>query len=181
MVKVLVADENTDETIGCCKYLSSSDLNIKTLSANTGIDTLDTYNKAKADILILNSHFSDIKSTEIVDRLSNTIHERKNNNIILTINSEKEQLSFVNTAKIYKFLYKPLDYEEVADTVHEIKAQNNYDSIDESTLNKLLFSMRIIVGSFQTELLKEAIYECYNYPYLLDNFDIVLELLSRKA
>ena len=110
MIKVLVADENVDLVNSCCQYLSCSDHSIQTLSATNGIDTLDKYNKMKADILILNSHFSDIKSTEIVDRLSATICERKNNNIILTVNSDKEQLDFLNTAKIYKFFKLPLDF-----------------------------------------------------------------------
>lgn len=182
MVKVLVADEDVEQVTECCQYLSNNDQMLKTISANTGIDTLNKYNKMKADILILNSHFSDIKSTEIIDRLSNTIYERKNmnNNIIMTINSAKEQLAFVNTTKIYGFFQKPLNLEKIADIIRQIQLENKYDNLDEDYLNKLLFRMRITVGSFQTEILKQAISECYDYPYLLDNFDSVLTLLSYK-
>lgn len=180
MVKVLVANESIERTAKCCQYLSNADQDVRTISANTGIDTLNKYNRIKADILILNSHFSDIKSTDIVDRLSNTSYERKNSNIILTVNSDIEQLAFVNTSKIYGFYKLPRDYKKISDSVKQIKTENKYDSIDEDKLNKLLFSMKIIVGSFQTEILKEAINECYNYPVFLNNFDNVLSLLSYK-
>ena len=145
MIKVLVADENINVINNCCQYLSNSDKMIQTLSANTGIDTLNKYNKIKADVLILNSHFSDIKSTEIVDRLSATICERKNNNIILTVNSDEEQLDFLNTAKIYKFFKFPLDFKEISNTIEQIQIENQYDDIDEHYLNKLLFSMKIVI------------------------------------
>lgn len=180
MLKVLVADENDKDVTKCCQYLSDYDQNIRPIGCNTGIDTLDKYNKVKADILILNSHFKDMKSTEIVDRLSATIEERKNSNIILTVNVKKEQLNFVNTEKIFGFFDKPLDLEKIAEAVEKIKEENTYSELTEDYLNKLLFSMKIIIGSVQTEILKEAITECYNYPYLLTNFDAVLSLLSYK-
>lgn len=77
MIKVLVADENIEQTTECCQYLSNNDHMLKTISANSGIETLEKYNTLKTDILVLNSHFKDIKSTEIVDRLSSTKSERK--------------------------------------------------------------------------------------------------------
>ena len=180
MVKVLVADENVNQVTECCQYLTNNDQMIKTLCANTGIDTLKKYNQMKADILILDSHFSDINSNEIIDRLSNTFSERKKTNIILAINSNNELLSFDNVVKIYKFFTKPLDYEKVSNTIKIMKNDNNYDILDENYLNKLLFSMKVVVGSYQSEILKEAIIECYNFPYLLSNFDSVLSILSYK-
>lgn len=180
MVKVIVANENVEQVTECCQYLSNNDQMIKTFYANTGIDALNKYNQMKADILILDSYFSDINSNEIIDRLSNTFNERKKTNIILTISSNNEQFSFDNVVKIYKFFTKPLDYKKIADTIEIMKNDNNYDILDENYLNKLLFSMKILVGSFQTEILKEAIIECYNFPYLLSNFDSVLSILSYK-
>ena len=180
MLKVLIADENVEQVTKCCQYLTNYDQKIRPIGSNTGIDTLNKYNKMKANILILNSHFSDIKSTEIVDRLSTTVNERKISNIILTVNNEREQLAFVNTEKIYGFFYKPLNLEKMADAVEKIRDENNYCELTEDYLNKLLYSMRIIIGSYPSEILKEAIIECYNYPYLLTNFDSVLSILSYK-
>ena len=180
MIKVLVADENIEQTTECCQYLSNNDHMLKTISANTGIETLEKYNTLKTDILVLNSHFKDVKSTEIVDRLSSTKSERKKINIILTLNSKREKLDFVNVVKIYSFLNKPLDLKEVSNTITQIKSENNYDEFDENYLNKLLISLRIIVGSYQSSILVEAIKECYEYPKLLSNFDELLSLLSFK-
>ena len=180
MIKVLVADENIEQATECCQYLSNNDHMLKTISANSGIETLEKYNTLKTDILVLNSHFKDIKSTEIVDRLSSTKSERKKINIILTLNSKREKSDFVNVVKIYSFLNKPLDLKEVSNTITQIKSENNYDEFDENYLNKLLISLRIIVGSYQSSILVEAIKECYEYPKLLSNFDKLLSLLSFK-
>ena len=180
MVKVLVADENVEQTTECCQYLSNHDHMLKTLSANTGIETLEKYNTLKTDILVLNSRFKDVKSTEIVDRLSSTRSERKKINIILTVNSKKEQSDFVNTVKIYGFFCKPLDLEGISNTIKQIRDENKYDEFDEDYLNRLLVSLRIIVGSYQSYLLVDAIRECYEYPKLLSNFDELLSLLSYK-
>ena len=180
MIKVLVADENIEQTTECCQYLSNNDHMLKTISANSGIETLEKYNTLKTDILVLNSHFKDIKSTEIVDRLSSTKSERKKINIILTLNSKREKSDFVNVVKIYSFLNKPLNLKEVSNTITQIKSENNYDEFDENYLNKLLISLRIIVGSYQSSIMVEAIKECYEYPKLLSNFDELLSLLSFK-
>lgn len=180
MIKVLVADENIEQATECCQYLSNNDHMLKTISANTGIETLEKYNTLKTDILVLNSHFKDVKSTEIVDRLSSTKSERKKINIILTLNSKNEKVDFNNVVKIYSFLDKPLNLKEVSDTITQIKSENKYDEFDENYLNKLLISLRIIIGSYQSSLLVEAIKECYEYPRLLSNFDELLSLLSFK-
>lgn len=180
MVKVLVADENVEQTTECCQYLSNHDHMLKIISANTGIETLEKYNTLKTDILVLNSHFKDVKSTEIVDRLSSTRSERKKINIILTLNSKKEKSYFINVVKIYSFFDKPLDLKGISNTIKQIRDENKYDEFDEDSLNKLLFSLRIIVGSYQSDILVEAIRECYEYPKLLGNFDSLLSLLSYK-
>lgn len=178
MVKVLVADKNVDDVLKCSQYLSNHDQMIKTLTANTGIDALNSYNKMKADILILNSGFVDMKSPEIIQRLSATEYERKRNNVIITMNSKKEYFAFADTYKISNVFYKPLEYSDLSRAVEKIKKDQNHDLIDEDYLNKLLYSMNIKIGSYNTEILKDAIRECFNYPYLLDNLDKVLDELA---
>ena len=179
MLKVLVADENIEETKNCYQYLANKNA-LLIICVNTGIDTINKYNELKPHILILNSHFSDINSIEIIDRLSKTIIEKKNTNIILTTNTEKEQLLFTDIAKIYKFIKKSINYKELYDTINRMKLENKYDEFDIKYLNTLLFSMKIIIASPRTELLKEAIIECYHNPVLTGNLDALLRLLSYK-
>ena len=89
MIKVLVAEENVAEANKYCRYLSKCrDLKIKTV--NSGDQALSTYLKTKPNIFILDSHFNDINSTEIIDRLSITYNEGNNSNILLTANSAEE-------------------------------------------------------------------------------------------
>lgn len=93
MIKVLVAEENVAEANKYCRYLSKCrDLKIKTV--NSGDQALSTYLKIKPNIFILDSHFNDINSTEIIDRLSITYNEGNNSNILLTANSAEEQVTF---------------------------------------------------------------------------------------
>lgn len=179
MVKVLVADENIEETRNCSQYLANDNM-LMTICVNTGIDTINKYNELKPHILVLNSHFSDINSIEIIDRLSKTIVEKKNTNIILTTNTEKEQLLFTDAAKIYKFIKKPVNYKDLSNTINRMNLGNKYDMFDIKYLNALLFSMNIIIASPRTELLKEAIMECYHNPVLTGNLDSLLRLLSYK-
>ena len=180
MLKFLVADEDVNLATQYCQYISNYDKMIKTINVNTGVGALNGYNKMKADAMILNSCFLDIKSNEIVDRLSSLNYERKRNNIIITMNSKNENFNFVNTSKICRVFYKPIDFTELFNAVEEIKSSQITETFDEDLLNKILFSMYITIGSYQTEILIDGIKECFDYPYLLDNFDKLLKNLSKK-
>ena len=74
MVKVLVANENTEQTTNFCKYLQNDNA-LFTSSANSGIEALNKYNEINPHIFILDSHFKDMETTEIIDRLSSTVVE----------------------------------------------------------------------------------------------------------
>lgn len=180
MVKVLVADTNVDDVLQYSQYLSNHDQMIKTLTANTGIEALNSYNRMKADIMILNSGFNDMESTEIVKRLSVTNYERNKINIIITMNSKKEHFEFSDTDKIANVFYKPIQNSDLSKAIEKIKISQNCELLDEDYLNKILYSMHIKVGSYNTEILKDAIRECFDFPYLQDNLDLVLEKLSTK-
>ena len=180
MVKILVADESIEQANLYCQYLTKENKTIETTKVNSGNEALLMYDKIKANILILDNNFKDINSMEIVDRLSSTVQERKNSNIILTINSKNEHYDFDTIAKIYCFLYKPLDLQKLNNVVKQIIDDNQFEEIDEHELNQLLFSLKFVIGSTKTELLKTAIIECYHYPYLLDKFETLLQILAYR-
>lgn len=180
MVKVLVANENVEQATSLCQYLNN-DTTFFTSSVNSGIEALNKYNEVNPHVFILGSHFKDMASTEIIDRLSSTVAEKKFSNIILTMNNLKEQNQFLDVAKIYKFfLISSLDSKLLHDTVKQMDNENKYDDFNEKQLNLLLASMNIIVTSPRTQLLKEAIKECYYNTNLSCKLGKVMEILSYK-
>ena len=178
-MKVLVANENKKRTTEFCKCIKLYDEKIYTSIANTCIETLEKYNKLKIDALVLNSYFRDINAPEIVERLSVTTTERMNPNILLVVNSSKEQLAFLDITKIYK-IFKTSNDEEIINTLLFMKEQNKHKEFNEDLLYKLLFHIDISVGGVLEEILIEAIKECYIFPHLYDNFDLLLQHLREK-
>lgn len=156
MIKVLVAEENVAEANKYCRYLSKCrDLKIKTV--NSGDQALSTYLKIKPNIFILDSHFNDINSTEIIDRLSITYNEGNNSNILLTANSAEEQVTFVNVSKIYKFFKKPVKLRNLYNTISQMNEKYKYDDFDENEMNVLLRELGFVINSPCTDLMIEAI------------------------
>ena len=180
MVKVLVANENVEQATSLCQYLNN-DTTFFTSSVNSGIEALNKYNEVNPHVFILGSHFKDMASIEIIDILSSTVAEKKFSNIILTMNNLKEQNQFLDVAKIYKFfLISSLDSKLLHDTVKQMDNENKYDDFNDKQLNLLLASMNIIVTSPRTQLLKEAIKECYYNTNLSCKLGKVMEILSYK-
>lgn len=180
MVKVLVANENTEHTTNFCKCLQN-DNTLFTSSVNSGIEALNKYNEINPHIFILDSHFKDMETTEIIDRLSSTVAEKRNSNIILTIDNLKEQNNFLDVAKIYKFIEIPeLNPQFLYDTVKQMDNENKYDDFTDKQLNSLLATMNMIVTSPRTKLLIEAIKECYYNTNLACNLSEVMKILSYK-
>lgn len=180
MVKVLVANENTEQTTNFCKYLQNDNA-LFTSSANSGIEALNKYNEINPHIFILDSHFKDMETTEIIDRLSSTVVEKRNSNIILTMDELKEQNNFLDVAKIYKFVEIPkLTQQLLYDTVKQMDNENKYDDFTDKQQNSLLATMNMIVTSPRTKLLIEAVKECYYNTNLACNLGEVMKILSYK-
>ena len=62
MIKVLVADENSVANLNCCQYLAN-DKNLDVQSCNSGISTVNMYNKIHPNVLVINSDFKDKRYT----------------------------------------------------------------------------------------------------------------------
>lgn len=180
MVKVLVANENTEQTTNFCKYLQN-DRSFFTSNVNSGIEALTKYNEINPHIFILDSHFQDMETTEILERLSSTYVEKRNSNIILTIDNLKEQNKFLDVSKIYKFVeINKLNQQLLYEIVKQMDKENKYDDLSDKQINTLLATMNIIVTSPRTKLLIEAIKECYYNTNLSCNLGEVMKILSFK-
>ena len=182
MVKVLVANVNKERTSKFSKFLQLKDDNeIFISTTNSGIDALNKYNEITPHIFVLDSGFKDMNSLEIIYRISSTTAEKRNSNILLTLNNLKEQNRFLDVAKIYKFFVtSKINSNILYDTIKQMNNENKYDDFNDRQLNTLLASMNIIVTSPRTKLLIEAIKECYYNTNLACRLGDVMKILSYK-
>ena len=179
MLKILVANQDTEQRINCSQFLTN-DKNFIVENTSTGLMTLNAYLETKPNILILDTNFDDIKYTDILDRISLIPIEKKKCNTILTLNNPKEILDLVNTSKIYKIFNKPLDFIKIKDTINELKA---YYTIDELTLEELdfiLLQLDFNLKSNGTRYIESAILQCYYSPILLGDFELVMKNISNQ-
>lgn len=178
MIKILVAEENKKHNVQYRKYLAN-DKGFEVIGTNSGLCTLKKYHEVKPDILILNSNFSDMSYKEIIDRISIDLNEKYKHNIIMIANNEKEQLSIVDTFKIYKILRKPISSKTLLDVVNQICLENNFPRLYDSEIQDLLISLNFNISN-GTEYLIEAIKLCYYFPYVSKSLDTTFYLVGKK-
>ena len=104
MVKILLADTDTKRNSASYQFLSK-DFEIE--STNDGISTIKKYLEIEPNIFVIDSNFTDIKTLDIIDRLSVSPLERRKKNTILTISETKETFLLENVLKVYQVLYRP--------------------------------------------------------------------------
>ena len=148
MIKVLVAEENVAEANKYCRYLSKC-RDLKIKTVNSGDQAL-----------------------------SITYNEGNNSNILLTANSAEEQVTFVNVSKIYKFFKKPVKLRNLYNTISQMNEKYKYDDFDENEMNVLLRELGFVINSPCTDLMIEAITECYHFTYLIHDLKSLFEILS---
>lgn len=176
MIKVLVANSNIKQNFRCCENLLC-DKDIETLSAYTGITTLNQYFETNPDILVLDSMLHDMRYTEILNRLSNSIEERKDCNIILTT-SKINQLYRCNIAKVFKVLHKPINYRELLETVNIMKPEFQRYQLTNIEIEELLAHLGFNMYSNGTQYVIFAILQCYYNPKLLETLDQLFEKIA---
>lgn len=180
MQKILIANQNVEQNSQFCQYLLSNDKRFEVIGATDGITTLNKYHEIKPDVLVLGSYFVDMNCIEIIDRLSSTIEEKKNCNTILTANSKDKKLLLTNIAKVYKIIYDSFNFKDIFNTICELCSYNQYEQLNEFDVDLLLLRLKINLNSIGSDYIREAIIQCYYYPYLLKSLDDVFSLLSIK-
>lgn len=91
MIKVLVANEDIKQNRDCLQFLAN-DKSFSIASAANGTSALQKYLEIKPNVFILDSYFTDICYTDILDRICITLDEKKKCNTIVTVNNNREQL-----------------------------------------------------------------------------------------
>ena len=179
MLKVLVADEDLKKNLNFCNFLAH-DKNLDIISTHTGINTINKYYETKPNVVVINSNFKDKNYFEIINELSTTSQERKNCNIILTVENQNEKLDLDFMAKVYKLLYLPINYLEIKNGIE----QYNLDSVifyepNATNLRGLFYKLHLYNEQLGADYLKYAIIRCYNNPLLLNSLTEIFHLISK--
>lgn len=106
MVKILLADTDTKRNLASYQF-PSNEKDFEIESTNDGISTIKKYLEIEPNIFVIDSNFTDIKTLDIIDRLSVSPLERRKKNTILTISETKETFLLENVLKVYQVLYRP--------------------------------------------------------------------------
>lgn len=117
MVKILIADTDVKRNSASCQFLAN-EKGFEIESTNDGSSTIKKYLEIEPNIFILDSNFKDIKTLEIIDRLSTSPIEKRKKNTILTISEINKPFLIEDVSKVYKFLYRPFDNEKLLNTIN---------------------------------------------------------------
>lgn len=176
MVKVMIAEDNTELCTSCFEYLTNDD-EIKVVSCvKDGEQALKKYLQIKPDVLLLDLNLPKMNGIDIINNLNSYIEERKKCNIIVYSESIDLLQQLYNTAKVYRVIPKPAKMDYIVETVKEIGIKRK--EIDQKELKELLTRLNLKVYKKNVEVLIESINIAFDRPYLLNN---IKDLYSEVA
>lgn len=166
MIKVLVANEDIKQNRDCLQFLAN-DKNLNVAGATNGTSALQKYLEIKPNVFILDSYFTDICYTDILDRICITLDEKRKCNTILTVNNNMEQLLLQDVEKVYKILKKPLNLCNLYNTINTMVKEAQIIELKEVEVASLLLKLNFHIGSEGSRYLISAIIYCYYFPNAL--------------
>lgn len=170
MVKILIADTDVKRNSASCQFLAN-EKGFEIESTNDGSSTIKKYLEIEPNIFILDSNFKDIKTLEIIDRLSTSPIEKRKKNTILTISETNKSFLIEDVSKVYKFLYRPFDNKKLLNTINQMKLEFKVTDLTEEELNMYLLPLDFNVNSNGCHYLKSAIFQYYYYPHKFNSLD----------
>lgn len=178
MLKILVANQNNKQNLQYNKFLTEKGYNVQ--SSFDGKSTLTSYKELDPNILILDSNLTDIKYTEIIDKISLSPIERKKCNIILTIEQEQGITTLENVCKINQIFYKPLNCTKLLTQLDLMKIEFELKDLSEDELNFYLLPLNFNINSNGCIYLKSAISYYYYYPRRFNSLNDIYILISNE-
>ncbi|MCI9087815.1 MAG: hypothetical protein HFJ32_04605 [Clostridia bacterium] len=167
MANILVANQNVQQNIRLCNYLTNDKL--KVIGLTDEISTLEKYYEIRPDIFILNTNLNYI---EIIDKLSSDKFEKRICNTILVPNNSDTPLC-TNTAKVYHLFDKPPKMQEISDVVLEMSQFTLEEQID------MLFFTTKISASNGANYIKSALLKCLYQPELLKDLNSIFASVAK--
>lgn len=179
MLKVMIASENTKHRSLYCKYLAK-DKDFEIISTKDGLTTLNKYFELRPNILILDTLFSDVDYTDIIDKITRLDDESSKCNTILTVNKNTKNISLKNAEKIYSILPEPIQFSDLSETLSSMKTKLNYAQITSEEIDSYLAMLYFNIGSNGSNYMKSAIFYCYYNLAAIKNLDNIYEYIAEE-
>lgn len=179
MVKVLIGNKDIQKDIKKYQFLIDSN-EYEIITSNSGIETINKCIETTPAIIILNSNFSDIAYTDVIDKISNLPSENDKCNLILTVNNPKDKLLLSNTSIIYKVFERPVSQDDAKETMTFLKAKYELPNLSLIELKSILLSLGFNTYSIGSQYLMSAIFKCYYHSETFITLDNVYTQVANE-
>jgi len=171
MIRVMVADDNTDLNNMYCKFLTK-DKDIKIISQTTdGKETLDKYLELKPDLLLLDLEMPNLSGLDVIHTLSQMPKEKNLKNIIVISGKSVLRAELWNMSKIYMSFQKPVDLDTIYQKIREFIKEKDFREISRKEITSFLYEVKINSRKRNLEILVDSIQTAYKNPRLLLNIN----------
>lgn len=178
MIRVMIAEDNTSLNHLCCNYLTNDkDIQI-VFSAYDGEETLEKYKELRPDVLLLDLDLPKMNGLDVINNICLDTEEKNKCNIIIISGNAPLRFNLLNTAKVYRVMPKPVDFDKVISAIKEIPNENN--TLTEKEVKDYLYYLNFNTYSDGTDYLVEAIIMAYDRPILMKNVKDIYSLISEK-
>lgn len=178
MIRVMIAEDNTSLNHLCCNYLTNDkDIQI-VFSAYDGEETLQKYKELRPDVLLLDLDLPKMNGLDVINNICLDTEEKNKCNIIIISGNADLRFNLLNTAKVYRVMPKPVDFDKVISAIKEIPNENN--TLTEKEVKDYLYYLNFNTYSDGTDYLVEAIKMAYDRPILMKNVKDIYSLISEK-
>ncbi len=190
MTKVLIGSKNVQTDLNDFPFLKNNN-DFEIITSNTGKETLCKCRNLQPNIIILDSNISDMKYSDVMERISMLPYENNKCNLILSVEKPEDKLLLKHTSVLYEVLEQPIDKKEAKKTLIDLKTKYEIPNISTKQVKDILLQLGINTYTLGSQCLVSAIFKCYYYPedfYTLDNiyrkvaleFDITKEDVKNK-
>ena len=172
MTRILIGNKNIQEALKDFEFLKNSN-EYEIITSNSGVETINKCKTINPAIIILDSNFSDIPYTEVIDKISALPNEQNRCNLILNVENPKDKILLHNTSIVYKIFEIPFNEKEELETIKILRTKFEMPSLSLRELKNILLSLGINTYSLGSQYLISAIFKCY---YETDEFTTLAKI-----
>lgn len=179
MVRVLIGNNDIQKELKYFQFLKNNN-EYEIITTHSGKETINKCIETNPAIIILNSNFSDMVYTDVIDRISSLPSEYNKCNLILTVNKPEDKILLSNTSIIYRIFDNSLNEHIAKETINLLKAKFETPYLPLKELKSMLLSLGINTYSIGSQYLVSAIFKCYYQPEDFITLDNIYTIVARE-
>lgn len=179
MIRVMIAEDDTNLNHLCCNYLTKdNDIQI-VYSAYDGEETLEKYRELKPDVLLLDLGLPKMNGLDVINNICLDESEADKCNIIIFSGDGYLRSNLFNASKVFRIIPKSsYNYDTILSTIKEMHFIKNV--LTDKQIKDYLCFLNFNIYSDGTAFLIEAIKIAYDKPVLMKNVKSIYSKISEK-